>query len=95
MNLLSVRPANDGVHKYVATFQIGERVRTIRFGAKGYTDYLQSGDEDRKKRYLARHKSRETWSDPMSAGSLSRYLLWGPSTSLRENIAHFKRRFHL
>lgn len=95
MKLLYIKPARDGVHKYVATFVQGERVRHVAFGAVGYTDYLQSGDEDRKKRYLARHKTRENWSDPTSAGALSRYILWGPSTSFRTNVLHFKSRFHL
>ena len=30
--------------------------KTIHFGAVGYSDYPSHKDEDRKKRYLARHK---------------------------------------
>jgi len=44
---------------------------------------------------LIRHKARENWNDPTTAGALSRYLLWGPSTSFAENLSNFKKRFDL
>jgi len=31
----------------------------------------------------------------MTAGSLSRWILWGDSTSLETNIRSFKQRFNL
>jgi hypothetical protein len=31
----------------------------------------------------------------MTAGSLSKWILWGASTSIRENIRDFKKRFNL
>ena len=34
---------------------------TIHFGATGYQDYTQHGDETRKAAYLQRHEARETW----------------------------------
>ena len=93
MKLLSVRPAEDGVHKEVATFDTGKKVK---FGAKGYTDYLQSKDPVRRARYLERHgRGRENWNDPTTAGSLSRHLLWGNSTVLALNIRAFKNKFNL
>jgi hypothetical protein len=65
------------------------------FGAAGMTDYTLSGDKLRRANYLSRHRSRENWSNPQSAGALSRWLLWGDSTSLQTNLAAFKRRFSL
>jgi len=38
---------------------------------------------------MNRHKARENWQNPMSAGSLSRYILWNKPT-LRASIADYK-----
>lgn len=76
--------------KYRAIFTNGDHVD---FGAKGYPDYTTTGDKERRARYLTRHRGNESWNNPRSAGSLSRYLLWGDSTSLQENLAAFKRKF--
>jgi hypothetical protein len=94
MKLLSVKPAGDGVHKYAATFEKDGREKTTKFGAVGYTDYLKSGDKERRARYLERHgRGRENWNDPTSAGSLSANLLWGSTTVLASNIRAFKAKF--
>ena len=93
MKLLSIQPAHDGVHKLVATFDTGKKTK---FGALGYTDYLKSKDPARRARYLERHgRGRETWSDPTTAGSLSKHLLWGDATVLATNIRTFKNKFNL
>jgi hypothetical protein len=68
------------------------REKTTHFGASGYSDYIKHGDIERKQRYINRHRKNENWNDPTSAGSLSRYILWG-KTSLRASIADYKRRF--
>lgn len=81
-------------HKYVAFFeQENGRVKKVYFGASGYDDYLMSGNKVKREAYIARHKSRENWENPMTAGALSRWLLWGESTSLDQNIRSFKKRF--
>ena len=74
----------------------GKKIKTTHFGASGYTDFIKSGgDEDRKKRYLARHtRNNEDWNDYMSAGSLSRYILWNLPT-LSASITSYKKRFNL
>jgi hypothetical protein len=84
--------ATDGKHKWVAVFEDGTRTP---FGAKGYTDYTQHHDKLRRANYLARHRTSETWTKPKTAGALSRWILWGDSTSLATNLADFKRRFSL
>ena len=81
--------------KYTAIFYDGEKKKkTIHFGASGYSDFLKHKDEERKKRYIDRHKARENWSDPMTAGALSRFILWNKPT-LRASIADYKKRFNL
>ena len=45
---------------------------------------------------LKRIKNKEdNLSNPRSPGALSYYVLWGDSTSKRQNIASYKRRFNL
>jgi hypothetical protein len=84
--------STDGVHKWVAEFDDGTKTR---FGAAGMDDYTLTGDKDQRMRYLTRHRKNENWNNPKSAGALSRYILWGDSTSIAENLAAYKRRFNL
>lgn len=79
--------------KAVFTDKDGSK-KTIHFGAKGMSDYTKHGDEERKKRYLARHKTNEDWNNPKTAGSLSRYVLWNKPT-LTASVNDFKKRFNL
>jgi hypothetical protein len=89
---MDVTRATDGKHKWVATFEDGKRVP---FGAVGYKDYTQHGDKLRRANYLRRHRTTESWTNPRTAGALSRWILWGDSTSFSTNLADFKRRFSL
>jgi Family of unknown function (DUF5754) len=96
MKLESVKPANDGKHKYTAVFlQDNGRTKTTHFGALGMDDYTKTHDKEQRERYRTRHKKDLATKDPTRAGHLSFYLLWGDSTSLRENIASYKSRFNL
>ena len=84
--------STDGVHKWVAEFDDGTKTK---FGAAGMDDYTITHDKDQRMRYLTRHRKNENWRDPKSAGALSRYILWGDSTSIETNLAAYKRRFNL
>lgn len=75
-----------------------KRTKTVRFGTE--SNYVLNSDktEQDRRAYIARHsapKSKEDHGDPMTAGALSRYILWGDSRSWRKNLAAFKRRFKL
>ena len=65
------------------------------FGAAGMDDYTKTHDTEQRIRYLMRHRKNEDWNNPKSAGALSRWILWGDSTSIAENLRAFKLRFHL
>jgi hypothetical protein len=78
--------------KYRAMFDDG---RHTDFGASGMSDYTINQDKDRRERYRSRHRKDLETNDPTRAGYLSWYLLWGDSTSLRTNIAEYKRRFNM
>ena len=75
-------------------FKDGKKVKTVQFGASGYSDYTKHKDNDRKERYINRHKVREDWNDYMSAGALSRWILWNKKT-LSASIKDYKKRFNL
>ncbi len=73
------------------------RKKTIHFGAKGMSDYTIHKDDERKKRYLARHNpsvTKENWSVPDTAASLSRWILWNKK-SYNESLKDYKKRFKL
>ena len=67
---------------------------TVHFGATGYQDFTQHGDEKRKAAYLVRHEAREDWTlqGVTSAGFWARYILWN-KPSVAASIADVNRRF--
>ena len=92
MKLVKIVPSTRKDKKYMAMFDINGSPKTTHFGAVGYSDYTLNHDEVRKASYLARH-STEDWTDPTSAGTLARYVLWNRPTisgSIRDYKKHFK-----
>lgn len=76
------KSSQDG-KKYTAIFydENKKKIKTTHFGATGYEDYTTHGDEERKKRYIERHKNgNENWADYKSAGSLAYHILWNKPT---------------
>lgn len=70
------------------------RDKTVHFGANGMSDFTIHKDKNRKKLYLARHSVNENWNDPMTAGALSRWILWNKE-SFKDSVVDFKKRFKL
>jgi len=97
MKLLSVTESPKADKKLMAVFENDEtkRKKTIHFGSKNMDDYTLTKDKAQRERYLLRHAKNENWNNPLTAGSLSRFILWGSSTSRTANIAEYKRRFNL
>lgn len=93
-HLVKIKKSDKSDKKMMAIFEDCKsgRLKTVHFGSFGMSDFTKHKDPERKKRYLARHKSRENWNNPVTAGSLSRYILWN-KTSLRASIADYKKRF--
>ena len=71
-----------------------KKVKTIHFGSAGMSDFTIHKDKSRKARYLSRHKKRENWTIPMTAGSLSRWILWD-KPDLQKSINSYMKRFKL
>jgi hypothetical protein len=97
ITLLSLGRSTQPDKKMMAVFEVDGRERTTHFGqagAKDYTLHDKAVREARKKSYDSRHRPTEDWSDPTSAGALSKYILWN-KTSKSAAIADYKRRFNL
>lgn len=94
--LLNIRNSTRNGKKKMAIFENRKtgRTKTIHFGQKGASDFTKHKDTERKNRYLKRHRARENWKNPLTAGALSRWILWN-KTTLSASIKDFKRRFKL
>ena len=103
MWLLSVLKSKRKDKRYTATFCKckvknecrGSNHKSTSFGDPNGTTYIDGASEQTKDAYIARHKVRENFNDPITAGSLAYHLLWGDSRSFRKNIDAFKKRFKL
>jgi hypothetical protein len=91
LSLVSIRESPLKDKKYKALFSNG---KVIHFGQRGAEDYTIHKDDERKRLYLLRHKKRENWNDPLTAGTLAKYVLWNKPT-LRDSIADYKKKFDL
>ena len=94
-----IKKSTNPKKKYMAVFYDTvngkkKKVKTTHFGAAGKSDYTKHKDPARKQRYINRHKTNENWDNYMSAGALSRYILWG-ETTLRASIQKYKEKFNL
>jgi hypothetical protein len=63
--LLLSKKSSDPEKKYEAVI---DGKKTVKFGAKGYSDYTIHKDPERKQRYIDRHKKNENWHDIKTAG---------------------------
>ena len=82
--------------KLMAVFTMSNgRTKTVHFGQAEAPDYTITKNKEQRARYIARHRKNENWDKPMTAGSLSKHILWGAFTSKKENISAFKRKFNL
>ena len=71
-------------------------IKTVHFGATGYSDYTKHKDKERMKRYENRHRSREDWkkSGIETAGFWSKWILWN-KPSLLDSIKHTEKKFNI
>jgi hypothetical protein len=81
--------------KWRAVFDNDGRTKNVDFGASGMDDYTISHDKEQRDRYRFRHKKDLKTGEPWRAGYLSYYVLWGDSTSVRENVKAYKEKFGL
>lgn len=82
--------------KMVAEFfnKENKKIKTVRFGSSEGKSFIDHKDEKKKKAWLARHSVTGDWSNPMTASTLARYVLWS-EPSIQGGIKVFKSRFNL
>tara|TARA_R110000803_G_scaffold156724_1_gene221293 strand:+ start:552 stop:827 length:276 start_codon:yes stop_codon:yes gene_type:complete len=68
--------------------------KTVHFGQKGASTYLEHRDTKIKRAWEARHIVREDWNNPLSAGALSKWILWN-KTTLEASIKDYKKKFNM
>ncbi len=92
MKYISLEKSNKPNKKLVITFS--EPNLTIHFGSQNSSTYLDHHDKVKRSNYLKRHKVNENWNQ-INAGSLSAYILWGPSTDLKSNLINYLDKFNI
>ena len=92
MKFISLKKSNKPNKKLVITFS--EPNRTIHFGSKNSSTFLDHHDKVKRSNYLKRHKVNEDWNQ-INAGSLSAYILWGDSTDMYANLINYLDKFNI
>ena len=98
---VEIKKSTNSEKKLMAIFTYRDgKTKTTHFGQRGASDYTKHGDNERMERYLERHgggtttSTKEDWKDPITAGALSRWILWN-KPSLNGSFNDFKKRFNL
>ena len=90
---LQITTSDKSEKKYKAVFTKDDgKTKTIHFGSSMHQDYTQHHNKDRRSLYRQRHE-KDLKGDPMRAGYLSYYIIWGNSTNVQTNIRSFKSKF--
>ena len=107
--LIKIVKSKKALKKYDAHFRLtpSGREKVVSFGSSGMRDFTLINDKnsqfylpkilDRnvvKASYIRRHKARENWENPLTAGALSRWVLWEKKT-LMASIKAFKKKFKI
>ena len=77
-------------------FIVTKNDKRVYFGASGYSDFTIHRDEERKQRYINRHKNNEDWnkSGIDTAGFWSRWLLCNKAT-IKDSYIDIKNKFKI
>lgn len=86
--------------RFVAIFTDDKgKSKKVNFGLKNPKrgTFIDHADKELRKNYIARHEVNEKkfYKDPMRPATLSRFILWGTSSSLKQNIETYKNKYNL
>jgi hypothetical protein len=88
MNII-IKPSSKPDKKYTAIID----KKSIHFGASGMSDYTIHKDDERKQRYLQRHK-HDHFNNPLYPSFFSTNLLWNKKT-LSESIKDTNKKYNV
>jgi hypothetical protein len=71
---------------------INDQNQKVYFGDSRYEDFTTHKDEERKQRYIARHKKNENFYDINSPSFWSRFYLWEKPTK-KEAYENIKKKY--
>tara|TARA_R110002073_G_scaffold453_2_gene3767 strand:- start:692 stop:1021 length:330 start_codon:yes stop_codon:yes gene_type:complete len=108
IKLIKIVKSSKPTKKYDAHFKLDNgKEKIVSFGSAKMRDFTLINDKnsefylpkvlDRnvvKDSYLRRHEKRENWDNPITAGALSRWVLWDRKT-LASSIKAFKKKFKI
>lgn len=97
MKLIAVVKQPNHKKKFKATFELDDgKTKIVRFGTSSNYVSNPAKTKQHRENYIKRHKANnEDFFDPLTAGALSRWILWGESRSFASNVIDFKRKFNL
>ena len=86
--------------RFVAIFTDDKgKSKKVNFGLKNPKKgtFIDHADKELRKNYIARHEATEKkfYKDAMRPATLSRFILWGTSSSLKQNIEDYKNKYNL
>ena len=64
------------------------------FGMKNSNTYVDGASDQTRKNYLSRHSKNEVWSK-INPGSASRFINWGDSRDIGDNLIQYLDRFEI
>lgn len=103
MELLKIEKSNKKNKRLTAIFQDKEgKKKSVDFGAKDGSTYIDHKDENKRKAYISRH-SKNPLETPIlgkakyatSPANLAMDILWGNSSNIKENIKQYKKKYNL
>lgn len=65
------------------------------FGSDVGKTFIDHGDLKKKSAWEARHRGNVNWNDSHSGIYFSRYLLWGDSKDLKQNIKSLEKKLNV
>jgi hypothetical protein len=91
IQIIDVKPSFRQSKRFQASLNVDGKEKTIHFGQKGGSTYIDHSDKQKRDNYRARHLASPREGKYIrdltpSPATLSFYLLWGDSTSLISNI---------
>ncbi len=96
--MVSVKFTNSTISnkRMTATFydDEGKKKKSVHFGYKGGSTFIDHKNEDTKNAWLARHIVRGTFEIYDTPSALAKWVLWNKRT-LQESIQDYKRKFNL
>ena len=89
--IVEISKSSKPKYKYDARI---DGTKTVSFGDSKYQDFTTHKDNERKQRYLDRHRKNEKWGKDGvdTAGFMSKKMLWNKPT-LQASIADLNNRY--